>query len=74
MTGPACRIRFAAPFEPFARERWDRDGCGLGLHLTREIMRAHGGEVVLLLSERGAAFRLEFPVKPSASRGAPANA
>ncbi|HEV2746378.1 MAG TPA: HAMP domain-containing sensor histidine kinase [Allosphingosinicella sp.] len=47
-------------FEPFARERWDRDGCGLGLHLTREIMRAHGGEVVLLASMHGAAFRLEF--------------
>ena len=48
-------------FEPFARERWDRDGCGLGLHLTREIMRAHGGDVVLLPRPRGAAFRLEFP-------------
>ena len=48
-------------FEPFARERWDRDGCGLGLHLTREIMRAHGGDVLLLPRERGAVFRLEFP-------------
>lgn len=48
-------------FEPFCREHWDRDGCGLGLHLTREIMRAHGGDAVLLRTERGAAFRLEFP-------------
>jgi signal transduction histidine kinase len=48
-------------FEPFCRERWDRDGCGLGLHLTREIMRAHGGDVALLPTASGAAFRLEFP-------------
>jgi signal transduction histidine kinase len=47
-------------FEPFCRERWDRDGCGLGLHLTREIMRAHGGDAVLLPSAAGAAFRLDF--------------
>ena len=47
-------------FEPFSRERWDRDGCGLGLHLTREIMRAHGGDAELLESTRGAAFRLRF--------------
>ena len=47
-------------FEAFSRGRWDRDGCGLGLHLTREIMPAHGGEALLLQVERGAAFRLEF--------------
>jgi signal transduction histidine kinase len=49
-------------FEPFSRARWDRDGCGLGLHLTREIMRAHGGDAVLLPSNQGAAFRLRFAV------------
>jgi signal transduction histidine kinase len=48
-------------FEPFHRERWDRDGCGLGLHLVREIMQAHGGDVRLLSSGPGAVFRLEFP-------------
>ena len=48
-------------FEPFCRERWDRDGCGLGLHLVREIMRSHGGDAYLLESTVGAAFRLEFP-------------
>lgn len=47
-------------FEPFSRHAWDRDGCGLGLHLTREIMRAHGGDALLLDSRRGAAFRLRF--------------
>jgi signal transduction histidine kinase len=54
-------------FEPFCRERWDRDGCGLGLHLTREIMRAHGGDAVLLQTERGAAFRLDFRRTPGMS-------
>jgi signal transduction histidine kinase len=48
-------------FEPFHRERWDRDGCGLGLHLVREIMHAHGGEVRLVSSGPGSLFRLEFP-------------
>lgn len=48
-------------FEPFCRESSNFDSCGLGLHLTREIMRAHGGDVRLLPSRRGAAFRLEFP-------------
>lgn len=48
-------------FEPFRRERWDRDGCGLGLHLVRGVMRAHGGEVRLLDTPCGATFRLELP-------------
>lgn len=48
-------------FEPFHRERWDRDGCGLGLHLVREIMHAHGGNARVLSSGPGAVFRLEFP-------------
>ncbi len=50
-----------ALFEPFRREHEDRDGCGLGLHLTREIMRAHGGDACLVESAKGARFRLEFP-------------
>ncbi|MCR5869453.1 MULTISPECIES: HAMP domain-containing sensor histidine kinase [unclassified Sphingomonas] len=48
-------------FEPFSRGRQDAEGCGLGLHLTREIMSAHGGKVSLCLSHQGAWFRLEFP-------------
>jgi signal transduction histidine kinase len=47
-------------FEPFARGSSDSEGCGLGLHLTREIMRAHGGEVTLAPGRRGATFRLSF--------------
>lgn len=47
-------------FEPFTRGSTGAEGSGLGLHLTREIMRAHGGEVRFLPSERGATFRLSF--------------
>ena len=48
-------------FEPFHRERWDRDGCGLGLHLVREIMKAHEGEASVIGCNQGARFRLRFP-------------
>jgi len=54
-------------FEPFRRERWDRDGCGLGLHLVREIMRAHGGEAAVVGSRGGATFRLSFPARAPVS-------
>ena len=57
--GIAATLR-SSLFEPFCRERSDRDGCGLGLHLVREIMRSHGGDAVLVPSETRAAFRLEF--------------
>lgn len=61
-TGPGVPISLRDTlFEPFSRGRWDRDGCGLGLHLTREIMRAHGGEVMLLDSKEGATFQLQLP-------------
>jgi signal transduction histidine kinase len=49
-------------FEPFSRGISNAEGCGLGLHLTREIMQAHGGEVWLVPSQRGATFRLRFSV------------
>lgn len=48
-------------FEPFSRGNPSVEGCGLGLHLTREIMRAHRGDVRLVATERGAMFRLSFP-------------
>ena len=47
-------------FEPFSRGSQNEEGCGLGLHLTREIMRAHGGEVCLVPGQSGATFTLRF--------------
>ena len=47
-------------FEPFSRGSPNAEGCGLGLHLTQEIMRAHGGEIQLLPGHSGATFRLVF--------------
>lgn len=48
-------------FEPFSRGDQNAEGCGLGLHLTREIMRAHDGEVYVVPGGQGATFRLKFP-------------
>ena len=47
-------------FEPFSRAIPSAEGCGLGLHITREVMHAHGGEVVLVPGRKGATFRLRF--------------
>lgn len=47
-------------FEPFVRGTSEGQGCGLGLHLTREIMKAHGGEVRLCPSGRGARLSMQF--------------
>jgi signal transduction histidine kinase len=52
-------------FEPFHRERWDKDGCGLGLHLVREVMHAHGGRAEAADGASGALFRLIFPAAPA---------
>ncbi|MBO9546993.1 HAMP domain-containing sensor histidine kinase [Caulobacter sp.] len=48
-------------FEAFARGSGDSEGSGLGLHLTREIMRALGGEVCWRREGSRTVFRLEFP-------------
>ena len=39
-------------------------GTGLGLAIAREIMRAHGGDVVLAhTGEEGTTFRLTLPLR-----------
>ncbi|MEM9050397.1 MAG: sensor histidine kinase [Pseudomonadota bacterium] len=72
MAGDVCwvEVRDAGPgvpaesraqiFEKFARARGQTDtqGAGLGLPISREIMRNLGGDLRLMASERGAAFRL----------------
>jgi len=46
-------------FIPFFTTK--RDGSGIGLSLSRQIMSAHGGEIVADSDETGTHFRLIFP-------------
>lgn len=48
-------------FEPFSRGETEAEGSGLGLHIAREIMRLHGGDIVILPDANGATFQLRFP-------------
>lgn len=64
--GPGIAPEHAARvFEPFVRLDESRDrrtgGTGLGLAIVRSIARHHGGDVVLLESERGAHFCIRLP-------------
>ncbi|HJP97405.1 MAG TPA: ATP-binding protein [Rhodanobacteraceae bacterium] len=47
-------------FEPFFTTR--ADGTGLGLAMARTVARAHGGDLVLAASERGARFEMRLPL------------
>lgn len=50
-------------FEPFHRLPGHSKGFGLGLNLVEEIVRLHGGQVLVLEGPTGgAAFRLSFPL------------
>jgi two-component system NtrC family sensor kinase len=56
-------------FEPFFSRR--RDGTGLGLWVTQNIVRQHGGHIEIANRERkGSTFRLILPVDSSALSGA----
>jgi signal transduction histidine kinase len=59
-------------FEPFQGSRETRRssrGLGLGLFITREIVRAHGGRIAVTCDDGGTAFRIELPraVLPASS-------
>lgn len=60
-TGPGisneAKARLFQAFSGSAR----RGGSGLGLAIASELVRAHGGTLVLLDVPRGAAFRIEIP-------------
>jgi signal transduction histidine kinase len=52
-------------FAPFVRGTSDRPGIGLGLAITREAVKAHGGEVsVNNLPGKGCVFRVTIPASP----------
>ena len=52
-------------FDPFyqgtRRPARAGSGSGIGLSIVRELVVAHGGQVKLMPSERGARFRIEVP-------------
>ena len=48
-------------FEPFVGASAASGGTGLGLAITREIVRAHHGDIALMQTARGTAFRLFIP-------------
>jgi two-component system sensor histidine kinase KdpD len=55
-----------ALFDPFGRLDSTRPGLGLGLHLSRAIARAHGGDVTYEPTHgRGATFVVRVPCRAS---------
>ncbi|MFC4351972.1 sensor histidine kinase [Fodinicurvata halophila] len=59
---PRARERLFQPFAASARS----GGSGLGLAIAREILRAHGGEILLTRSDaRGTSFRVTLPLSQS---------
>jgi signal transduction histidine kinase len=64
-------------FEPFYRGREAQSrqiqGSGLGLHLVRRIIEAHGGTVSVQSDPgKGSTFTVELPIAPATESGAPA--
>ena len=49
-------------FEPFFTTKPEGIGTGLGLAVSRSLVREHGGELGLERSETGAVFRLTLPI------------
>jgi signal transduction histidine kinase len=61
---PKARDNLFRPFAGSARP----GGTGLGLAIAREVMRAHGGDIVLVESTAsGTVFRLRLPDQPGAA-------
>ena len=55
---PALRERLFQPFATSARP----GGSGLGLAISRDLARAHGGDITLVSSsEKGTRFRIDIP-------------
>ena len=49
-------------FEPFATNRMDRGGLGLGLTITRQIIESHDGTLDCDSSSEGSRFTIQLPV------------
>ena len=49
-------------FDPFFTTRRESGGTGMGLGIVRSMLNAHGGDIRLLPSDRGAVFEVTVPV------------
>lgn len=56
-------------FEPFQRSGGGA-GAGLGLHIVREVLRAHGASIMLRDGHPGCVFRICFPPGSADTAGA----
>jgi len=56
-------------FEPFSTTRGATTGTGLGLWISRELLRRHGGDIEAVGgAERGAPFRVSLPLERAAAQ------
>lgn len=51
-------------FEPFFTTARQSGSTGLGLSIVRSLLAAHGGDITLLPSTRGAYFQIRLPLAP----------
>lgn len=59
------RERIFLPFYRISNKLTDGiTGTGIGLTISRDLARLHGGDLVLLQTEKGTAFQLTFRFKP----------
>lgn len=60
-------------FDAFRRARQSSSGLGLGLYITRELVKAHGGEVTFTSSaEAGTMFTVRLPRSTATAAGSQA--
>ena len=52
-------------FEPFFTTRRDAGGTGLGLPISRSLVRHAGGDIELSATDQGASFRMTLPAEPA---------
>ena len=66
-TGPGVPVAVRERlFEPFFTTKDAGFGTGLGLSVSRSIVREHGGELMLETRDSGASFRMSLPISGEA--------
>jgi len=58
-------------FDPFFTTKAEGAGTGVGLSVSRAIVREHGGELRLLETHAGACFEIELPLGSGSAAAAP---